>query len=389
MDTHIGAASSAAEGPLPAWRALVAEGRLQPDPSQQAAVERLQALWSALRGYDPVPGSHGNPGGLIGRLLRRRPTEGADDPRPHGLYLVGEVGRGKSMLMDLFFAAAQVRRKRRVHFHAFMQEAHRRAHAFRTQHPDGADPIPLLADAVASEAVLLCFDEFQITDIADAMTLGRLFEALFMRGVVVVATSNTLPQRLFEGQPGRDAFLPFIAMLQDKLDVLVMDGARDWRRSGLRGGTNWLVPDDARAAAALTASFRAMSGGEPPQAETLAVSGRRLTVPIAAGKVARFGFAALCEAPLGPGDYLALAAHYEALVLDNVPLLGGARRDSTRRFIVLVDALYDHRTKLVASAAAPPDALCPDGDWAGAFRRTASRLVEMQTDAWIALPHLT
>jgi cell division protein ZapE len=388
MDAEAAEAAGLAQGPLFAWRARIDRGVLSADPAQHAAAERLQTLWVALRNYDPRP-HQDHPGGLIGRLLRRRAAEGADDPRPHGLYLVGEVGRGKSMLMDLFFAAAQVPRKRRVHFHAFMQEAHRRVHAWRGAHPDGADPIPPLADAIAAEAALLCFDEFQITDIADAMILGRLFQALFARGVVVVATSNTLPENLFAGQPGRDAFLPFIAMLQDKLDVLVMDGARDWRRSGLQDGGTWHVPDDAAADAALDDAFGALAAGEAVRGTTLTVSGRRLPVPMAAGKVARFGFAALCDAPLGPGDFLALATHFEALVLDHVPVLGGARRDATRRFIVLVDALYDHRTKLVASAAALPDALCLDGDWAAAFQRTASRLLEMQTQEWIALPHLT
>jgi cell division protein ZapE len=379
-------------GPLPAWRARVAAGLFQPDPAQQAAAERLQNLWTALRGYNPIRSPHSGhtqPGGLIGRLLRRRPVEGEGDQSPHGLYLVGEVGRGKSMLMDLFFGSAQVARKRRTHFHAFMQDVHARIHAWRQTHPAGADPIPPLADAIAAGAALLCFDEFQITDVADAMILGRLFQALFARGVVVVATSNTLPSRLFEGQPGRDAFLPFIAMLQDSLDVLVLEGERDWRRVRLRGKRTWHVPADAAATRALDAAFAELSGGAAAKPRRLMVSGRFLQIPLAAGSVARFGFAALCQAPLGPGDYLAIATHFHALVLDGVPLLGGEQRDATRRFIVLIDALYDHRVKLVASADAEPDALCRDGDWAPAFQRTASRLIEMQDEAWVALPHLT
>ena len=200
-------------GPLPAYRAKVAAGELAPDPAQQLAAERLQALWVRLRGYDPPP-RPANGGGLLGRLLRRKTTDEGGEDRPDGLYLVGEVGRGKSMLMDLFFAAAEVPRKQRIHFHRFMQNVHIRFHAFKRAHPEIEDPIPPLADSIATEAALLCFDEFQVNDIADAMILGRLFQALFERGVVVVATSNTAPDDLFKGQPGRDAFLPFIALIR-------------------------------------------------------------------------------------------------------------------------------------------------------------------------------
>ena len=386
MDSLPATSERLAAGPLPALRTLVREGRLQPDPVQMAAAERLQSLWAALRAYDlPRPG-HGN--GLFGRLLRRA-HEGGDEKRPHGLYLVGEVGRGKSMLMDLFFEHAPVARRRRVHFHQFMQDVHARIHAWREANPEGADPIPPLADAIAAESALLCFDEFQITDIADAMLLGRLFQAMFARGIVVVATSNTPPRRLFEGRPGRDAFLPFIDLLERNLDVLAVEGERDFRRAALRGLRCWHVPADAAARAALDAAFAEFSSGAAPEPRRLMVSGRRVRIPCAAGTVARFDFAELCEAPAGPGDYLAIATHFHALVVDNIPLLGDERRDATRRFIVLVDALYDHRVKLVASAAAEPDALCAEGEWAESFLRTASRLIEMQGEAWLALPHLT
>ena len=380
-------------GPLPAYRARIAAGALHPDPSQRMAAERLQALWVTLRGYDPparAPAGNGLAGnGLLARLLRRKPADGADEVRPHGLYLAGEVGRGKSMLMDLFFAAAQVVRKRRVHFHRFMQDAHARIHAFRRTAPDGADPIPPLADAIAAEAALLCFDEFQVNDIADAMILGRLFAALFERGVVVVATSNTLPDDLFAGQPGRDAFLPFIALIRQHLDVLVLEGARDWRRERLRGMATWLVPADARAGRALDAAFAQLAGAAPVRGQLLRVLGRDLCVPVAADGVARFGFAALCGQPLGAGDYLALATHFHALVLDAIPRLGPENHNEARRFITLIDALYDHRVKLVASAAAEPDGLYEHGEGAAAFRRTASRLIEMQGQDWLMLPHLT
>jgi len=373
------------EGPLPAWRARVAAGHLGHDAAQAAAAERLQVLWRRLRGYDPAlaPDEHG----LLSRLWRRKRVDDAHQGPPQGLYLVGEVGRGKSMLMDLFFATADVPRKRRQHFHDFMQQAHARFHALRAD-PAVSDPIPRLADAIAAEAALLCFDEFQVTDIVDAMILGRLFAALFERGVVVVATSNTRPSDLFAGQPGRDAFLPFIRLLESHLDLLVLDGGRDFRRLTLAGSPTWFVPADARADAALDAAFLKLTGGAEAGPDRLNVQGRSLKIPLAAAGVARFDFAALCEAPLGPGDYLALATHYNALVLDGVPRLSTARFDAARRFVTLIDVLYDHRVKLVASADAGPDGLYPAGEGAAAFQRTASRLVEMQGDPWWRQPHV-
>ncbi|HKM62666.1 MAG TPA: cell division protein ZapE [Acidisphaera sp.] len=374
------------EGPLPAFRARVAAGLLNPDPEQAAAAERLQDLWAKLRGYDPPP--RPPEGGLLSRLLRRKKVDEAEE-RPSGLYLVGEVGRGKSMLMDLFFASADVPRKLRIHFHRFMQQAHGAFHTMRRSNPNLADPIPALADRITTQAALLCFDEFQVNDIADAMILGRLFEALFERGVVVVATSNTAPDDLFAGQPGRDAFLPFIALLKSKLDVLTLDGGRDYRRNRILGMQTWLVPADERARRVLDEAFGMLSEGAPQRPERLFVMGRTLDVPRAADGVARFSFEELCGRPLGPGDYLALATHFRALVLDDVPRLSPANYDEARRFITLIDTLYDHRVKLVASADALPDQLYETGEGAKAFERTASRLEEMQSEEWLALPHLT
>ena len=372
-------------GPLPAYRALLARGALAADDSQLAAAERLQDLWAKLRRYDPPPRSDG---GLFSRLLRRRPAEGAPEGAS-GLYLVGDVGRGKSMLMDLFFQQADVVRKRRIHFHAFMQDVHRRIHAWKAANPDGSDPIPALADTVSAEAILLCFDEFQVNDIADAMILRRLFTALFERGVVVVCTSNTVPDRLFWGRPGRDAFLPFIALLKQKLDVLALEGARDYRRVSIASADNWVVPADTRADRALDAAFETLAEGKRAETKSLPVMGRQFVVPMAAGCVARFEFDALCGQAFGAGDYLALATHFEALVLDGVPRLSPENYDVARRFIVLVDALYEHRVKLVASAEALPDALYRRGEGADAFERTASRLQEMRSEAYWTLPHLT
>lgn len=376
----------AARGPLPAYRARVAEGALDPDPSQAAAAERLQALWQRLRGYDPQPEPI-SAGSVFLRLLRRKAAEAMPDA-PKGLYLVGEVGRGKSMLMDLFFDAAEVPRKKRLHFHRFMQNAHAKVHAWKRAHPETSDPIPPLADNIAAEAALLCFDEFQVNDIADAMILGRLFQALFHRGVVVVATSNVRPDDLFKGQPGRDAFLPFIDLIKQRLDVLLMDGGRDFRRERMRGLRTWHVPADARADRALDEAFATLTGGAAAGPVTLTVMGRPVRVPLAADGVARFDFDALCGTPLGPGDYLAIANAFHTVLIDGIPRLSPANFDEARRFITLVDALYDQRVKLIASAEAQPDQLYERGEGAKMFERTASRLDEMQSQDWMELEHL-
>ncbi len=380
-------------GPLAAYRARLAAGELMTDPAQALAAERLQALWHRLRDYSPQP-QHTSHVSFIGRMLKSRMRDDIPPDYPHGLYLVGDVGRGKSMLMDLFFATATIALKRRIHFNAFMQQVHARIHGWRRQperldDPGSDDPIPPLAASLAAEASLLCFDEFQINDIADAMLLGRLFKALFARGVVVVATSNTVPDDLFAGQPGRDAFLPFIALINQHLDLLVLAGGRDFRRQRLQALPTWHVPADARATQALDHAFAELTRRQPAKLERMQVLGHTLTVPLAANGVARFDFAALCRQALGPGDYGALATHYQALVLDGVPRLSPENHDAARRFIVLVDELYEHRVKLVASAEAAPDELYPEGEGAAAFRRTASRLIEMQSQDYLTLPHLT
>jgi cell division protein ZapE len=389
MDLPARAATSG--GPLPAYRALLAEGRLQPDPAQARAAEVLQDLWRRTRGYDPQP-EEPEPGGFFARFLRRKPVapEEAPEGTPMGLYLVGDVGRGKSMLMDLFFATAEVPRKQRIHFHQFMQHrVHARIHAWKRKHGDTADPIPPLADSIAGEAALLCFDEFQVHDIADAMILGRLFQALFARGTVVVATSNTAPDDLFKGKPGRDAFLPFIALIKRRLDMLVLDAARDYRRERILHMPTWHMPLGARSEAAMDDAFRDLTGRDHGEPSSLSLLGRTIEVPQAAEGVARFDFEALCGTPLGPADYLAIATHFHTLLLDGIPRLGADNFDRAKRFITLVDALYEHRVKLVASAAAAPDSIYERGENAAMFARTASRLHEMQSRDWRAHPHLT
>ncbi|HEY8609990.1 MAG TPA: cell division protein ZapE [Roseomonas sp.] len=381
------------QGPLPLYRARVAAGTLHADPAQARAAETLQDLWRRLRGYDPRPEAAKEEPGLLARFFRRKPVDEQPGGPPLGLYLVGEVGRGKSMLMDLFFETADVPRKKREHFHAFMQKAHRRIHEYRRTHVDAsgdaADPIPPLADSIVAEAALLCFDEFQVHDITDAMILGRLFEALFARGVVVVATSNTAPADLFKGKPGRDAFLPFIAMIQKRLEVLHLSALQDYRRDRIRGLPTWHSPVDGRANRALNAAFLELSGVVHGTPCSLTVLGRKVEVPQAHRGVARADFEALCGVFLGAADYLAIATHFHTLVLDGVPRLGPENYDRARRFVTLIDTLYEHRCKLVASAEAEPDQLYEKGEGAAIFQRTASRLMEMQSQDYLALPHLT
>ena len=291
------------------------------------------------------------------------------------------------MLMDLFFAQAAIERKRRVHFHAFMLEVHERIHRFR-QHGEG-DPIAPVARDIAEGAWLLCFDEFHVTDIADAMILGRLFQSLLAAGIVVVATSNFAPDELYRDGLQRELFLPFIALIKEKLDLLELEGRTDWRRQRLRGMRIYHTPLGPEASAALDATFAHLTESAAPAPETLIVQGRTLRIACAAKGAARFTFAELCEAPLGPADFLAIAAHYRAIVLDGIPVMGPERRNEARRFVTLIDELYEHRVHLVCAAAAPPDALCPEGEVAELFRRAASRLIEMQTAEYLEAPHLT
>ncbi len=373
--------------PLSLYRAKLQAGELKPDPAQALAAEKLETLYRALKDYEPKSG----PGFWRAHLgfARGLGLGGAGAP-PMGLYLVGNVGTGKSMLMDLFFSTAPVPKKRRVHFHAFMLEVHKRLHDWRQKKgAASADPIPPLAERVAGEAWLLCFDEFQVTNIADAVILGRLFGALFDRGVVVVATSNTIPDELYKGGLQRELFLPAIEILKKKMDVLEIDSGQDYRLGRVDGMKVYHAPLGDAATAALKASFARLANGDAPGPTSLHVLGRTLTIPYAAGRVAMMSFTELCEVPLGPADYLAIATHFETLVVDGIPRLRADQRDVTRRFVTLIDELYEHRAKLVCAAAALPDELCTEGDHAREFRRTASRLHEMQSEDYLSSPHLT
>ena len=354
---------------LDRYRAAVARGGLTDDATQRQAAQKLQVLARALPS----------------RRAKRR-LFFASAPPPRGLYISGDVGRGKSMLLDLFFAAAPAKAKRRLHFNAFMVETLARIHQER-QREGSADPIPPVARAIAEAAQLLCFDEFQVGDITDAMILGRLFEQLFEQGVVVVATSNTAPDRLYEGGLNRALFLPFIALLKEHLEIVELNGPIDYRLQSLSGLAVYLHPLGAEADAAMAAAWQRLTGTPRGTATKLSVLGRRLLVPQAAKGVARFSFTDLCLQPLAPADYLALAHQFHTILLDHVPQLSPRERDAARRFIVLIDTLYDEGVKLICSAAVPPEALYQSGDGADAFRRVVSRLHEMQSEGYLKRRH--
>jgi len=379
---HPPATRGSASGPLYAYREKVRSGEIKPDQNQALAAEKLQSLHNALIDYRPEPGAS--------RWKVRLGLARQVQEPPQGLYLYGAVGRGKSMLMDLFHASAPVERKRRVHFHAFMNEVQERLFDWRKRTKgERADPLPDLAAEIAKEAWLLCFDEFVVINIADAMILARLFEALFRNGVVVVATSNFAPERLYEGGLQRERFLPFIALLGERLDVLDLGEGTDYRLHRLRQQPVYHWPLGSKAEEALNRAFATLTDGAPAPPTTLRVKGRELPVQAAADGVARFRFSDLCERPLGSVDYLAIATHFHTLVLSGVPRLNPDQRDVARRFMNLVDALYEHRCKLILSAEVAPEKLYPAGDVAYEFERTASRLEEMRSTDYLALPHLT
>ena len=347
----------------------LATSGLTADAAQRACATRLDALATTLEQDAARRRS---------LLSRWRKSQAA----PRGLYIHGGVGRGKTMLMDLFFNEVAEPKKRRIHFHAFMAEAHERIGEARKS-VEG-DPIPAVAAAIAADAHLLCFDELFVNDIADAMVLGRLFRGLFAHGVIVVATSNVHPDELYRNGLNRQLFLPFIDEIEDRMDVFELAAAEDFRLAKLSGHQLYYAPANASARAALDGHWLRLTGRRTGLGAELLVKGRKISVPQATVGFARFAFADLCERPLGPLDYLALVRDYHTVFIDGIPILSPARRDVARRFITLIDTLYDNHVCLIASAEAEPDGLYPSGDGADHFLRTASRLTEMRSDAFLA-----
>ena len=362
-----------------AYRQRLAAGDLAADPAQAAAVEALSRVETAL--------SKSRPKGLF------RKPDGVK-----GAYLWGPVGRGKSVLMDMFYDVAPVEPRRRVHFHAFMGEVHRRVDAWRKG--DAAarqalfgpfhngrmrsdDPIPPVADMIAAEARLLCFDELQVTDIADAMILGRLFEAVFARGVTLVSTSNRPPEDLYKDGINRQLFLPFIEMLRSRMEIVEVPGERDYRLERLRAAKTWFSPIDPDNERQFDSLWSDMLGAGEEVGATLEVLGRKEHWPRAAGGLLRAHFASLCAQALGPQDYLAVAERFHTVFVERVPRLTPDRRDQARRLATLVDTLYEARARLVVLADGEPETLYPVGDMAFEFERTASRLREMRSTAWL------
>jgi cell division protein ZapE len=366
------------------YAALVAAGKLEADPAQAELVRAMTALEQRL-GEHRLAQKSSSLGWLFGKREKARPLL-------KGLYIYGEVGRGKTMLMDLFFTSVEVRRKRRAHFHEFMADVHERVHIYRqeTKNGDnGLDPIQRAAAAIAEESWLLCFDEFHVTDIADAMILGRLFTRLFELGVVVVATSNQAPSGLYKDGLNRALFLPFIALLQKYCEVVRLDARVDFRLEKLTGVPTWYVPPDAAAEAALNEAWQRLVGDHVSAAQDLVVKGHAVHVPKAAMGVARFNFEDLCARPLAAADFLKIAHEFHTIIVDHIPVMDYAHRNEAKRFIILIDTLYDHAVKLLASAEAQPDNLYTgtDGYEANEFKRTASRLIEMRSQAYLGLPH--
>jgi len=358
------------EGLSEIYTRLAGEGRLDPDPAQIAVLPELQRIRAAL---ETAPAKRGLKG-LFGKVPQTVPK---------GLYLWGGVGRGKSMLMDLFYASVDIEAKRRVHFHAFMQEIQTGLHEARKTGVD--DALKPVADEVIRDVRLLCFDEMQITDITDAMIVGRLFEALLGAGVAIVTTSNRVPDDLYKDGLNRQLFLPFIALLKERMVVWELTSPTDYRQERLTGAPVYFSPADASARDAVSEIWTDLSGGGGGAPLALTIKGRTVELPAFRNGVGRATFWDLCAKPLGPADYLAIAEAVRVLVLEDVPLLSSENYNEAKRFVTLIDALYEARVRLIMTAADIPERLYLEGSGSFEFERTASRLREMQSADWAAL----
>ena len=364
-------------GVVASYEALIAAGELRPDTDQCAAAKVLDRVAAEL--------SRRRKPGIFARIAGKTP------PAPRGVYLWGGVGRGKSMLMDVAYGAIAIDRKRRVHFHEFMLEVHERLREERRK--EEGDPIPPVARAIAAEARLLAFDEMVINNSADAMILSRLFSHLLEQGVTVITTSNRPPGDLYLGGLNRQLFLPFIDLIERELDVVPLNGPTDYRRERLGGFPTWYVPNGPEATAALSAAFFRLTDYPPedrahvPSEDIPVPGGRTLHVPKSLKGVAVFSFKRLCGEPRGAADYLAIARRYHSVIVVGIPRMGPENRNEAARFVTLIDAFYEHKVKLLAAADAEPGQLYQAGDGAFEFERTVSRLLEMQSEDYLAAGH--
>lgn len=366
------------------YDALVASGQLKPDPAQAEVADRLQQLAVEL---ERQPASAPRDGGFLKRLFGRA----AAVAPVRGIYLWGGVGRGKSMLMDLFFDTIAIQRKKRAHFHEFMLDVHARLAEARKS--EKGDPIPPVVDSLADEGRLLCFDEMVVNNMADAAIMSRLFTGLLDKRVTIVTTSNRAPDDLYKNGLNRQLFLPFIELVKARLDVMTLDGPVDYRLDRLGDATLWHSPNGPEATAALSEAFFRLTDYPPedrahvPSEELPVQGGRTLHVPKSLKGVAVFSFKRLCAQARGAPDYLAIARRFHSVIIVGIPVLGPDKRNEAARFVTLIDALYEYKVKLLASADAEPARLYPEGDGAFEFERTVSRLMEMQSDDYLALGH--
>ncbi len=373
---------------------MLKDGELRPDSHQKKIVEMLQKLHDNLIGYEEKVTKNN---GFLRRIFAKKNRE----IFPKGLYVHGDVGRGKSMIMDLFFDVAPIRSGRRVHFHAFMLEIHQAMHDWRYMDgparlalhgTDMDDPIPPLARKIAKESLLLCFDEFQVSDVTDAMILGRLFSSLFDLGVVMVLTSNRPPDDLYSGGLNRALFLPSIDLIKEKLDVVSLSGPTDYRMERMKGVKTYYHPLGSAATKALSKAFWRLTDHEVADRskvgpQELQVQGRTVHVPVADKGVAVFSFKKLCGAALGAADFLAIAWQYHTVIMVGIPRLGAEHRNEAKRFVTFIDVLYENNVKFLCCAEVPPHDLYPQGHGHFEFQRTVSRLMEMQSRQYLAKGH--
>lgn len=388
--------------PVTEYQLLMDAGELKPDTDQANAVSALDGLHEALKTYTRTSNTQGS---WLSRFLRR--TEHIARP-PKGIYLYGGVGRGKSMLMDMFHETAPLKAKQRIHFHEFMLDIHARMKVWHglsiqqrklalegiLQHGkiDLDDPVPAIANQIANRATLLCFDELQVTDIADAMVIARLFHELFNLGVVVVSTSNRIPDDLYKNGLNRHRFLPFIDRIKETMEIVPLNGPIDYRYDRLKGAETYFHPVNKTTTDALAAIFfrltdRSIEDRDKVPSDELIVQGRKLFVPKSARGVAVFSFKRLCANPLGPADYLAIARAYHTVIMVAIPQFNRENASEATRFIHFIDALYEHNVKFLCSAAVPPQELYHSGNVGFEFERTISRLIEMQSEDYLTRGH--